>query len=272
MIDYHIHSTHSGDSVADMASVCEIAIERSLSEIAFTEHIDFEPTDLCYGSFNYELYKQEIDKARNKYGDKLIIRMGVEVDFQSKYSSQIRDFLDGKDFDYVVGSAHYVSGIILEDHDRYFPGKSEEEAYIPYFEIVQSAAETGWFDTIAHLDLCKRYGVRYYSPFDFMRYQEQIKSILKVVIANNMTLEVNTSGLRQSPQDTYPCREILEQYYLLGGKHIIVGSDAHRVDDVGKDINQAIDLLKSVGFSTIDRYSNRRRIIHSINELSRKPA
>ena len=46
MIDYHVHSENSGDSSVSMPSVCAAALDAGLAEICFTEHIDFEPTDL----------------------------------------------------------------------------------------------------------------------------------------------------------------------------------------------------------------------------------
>lgn len=267
MIDYHMHSHWSGDSNAEIMSICEAAANKGLRQICITEHLDFEPTDISYQALDYNRCLSQIEEARNIFEDKLTICFGVEVDYQERFGARIKEFLDTKKLDYVIGSAHYIDGILLENHDKYFPGKSEKEAYRPYFDNVLKTVKTGWFDTLAHMDLCKRYGVRYYGSFDWAPYAEQINNILAAVIEQDMTLEVNTSGLRQSPGSTYPERSILELYYSLGGRRIIAGSDAHKEEDVGSDIRQTLEMIKSIGFESIDVYCNRNRTELKLSDL-----
>lgn len=259
MIDYHIHSDCSGDCSAPMLEVCRAAVDRGIKSICFTEHVDFEPTDLCYGAFDYSRYKSRIAEAQEAYADVLDVRCGIEVDFAIRHRSQIEDFLADKEFDYVLGATHYVNGVILEDHEAYFPAKTAEAAYGPFFDNTAATVDTGLFDAIAHLDLCKRYGVRYLGPFDWQPFRDRIERILRTVIDRGMALEINTSGLRQSPRDTYPCRGILELYYALGGRAITVGSDAHRVSDAGRDIRRALDLVRQVGFTHVCVFKGRER-------------
>lgn len=247
MIDSHVHSNSSGDCQAPMLEVCQAAVDRGIKILTFTDHIDYEPTDVCFGTFDHELYRSRIAEARELFEGVLDIRCGVEIDFVTKHKSKIEDFLDGKEFDFILGSAHYVGGIILEDHELYFPGKTAHDAYTPYFQNVLATVEAGWFDALAHLDLCKRYGVRYYGPFDWNPHREIIEQILRAVIARGMALEINTSGLRQSPRDTYPSRSILELYHSLGGRSVTIGSDAHKVEDVGSGIADAAAMALQIG-------------------------
>lgn len=260
MIDCHLHSDCSGDCSASMMEMCRAAADRGLTIICFTEHVDFEPTDVCYQKFDNDLYRRRIDEARSAFDGLLDIRCGIEVDFVTKYRDEIEDLLRRTEFDYVLGASHYVNGVILEDHDLYFPGKTAEEAYAPFFENALAAVETGWFDTLAHLDLCKRYGVRYYGSFDWTPYREVIERILTSVISRGMSLEINTSGLRQSPEDTYPSRGLLRLYASLGGKLITLGSDAHKPEHVGADIQTAIEVAKELGFASVSTYSARSRV------------
>lgn len=265
MIDLHVHSNCSGDCSAPMLEVCQAAVQRGIKIIGFTDHVDYEPTDVCYGRFDYELYKSRITEAREAFEGVLDIRCGVEIDFVSKHRSKIEDLLDGKQFDFVLGSAHYVDGIILEDHDLYFPGKSARDAYTPFFDNVLATVETGWFDALAHLDLCKRNGVRYYGPFDWTPYREVIEQILLAVIRRGMALEINTSGLRQSPHDTYPSRDLLDLYFSLGGRSITVGSDAHKAEDVGSGIADALEVARQIGFDSVSTYIQRQCVVTPIS-------
>jgi len=264
VIDCHLHSDCSGDCTASMMDMCRAAVERGLKIICFTEHIDFEPTDVCYEQFDYDLYKSKIAEARGAFDGVLDIRCGIEVDFVTRYRSEIGEFLSRTEFDYVLGASHYVDGVILEDHELYFPGKTAEEAYAPFFENALAAVETGWFDTLAHLDLCKRYGVRYHGPFDWTPYREIIVRVLTAVISRGMSLEINTSGLRQSPEDMYPSRDLLRLYASLGGKLIALGSDAHKPEHVGAGMQTAIEVARELGFTSVSTYSARDRVAVSI--------
>lgn len=264
MIDFHVHSDCSGDCLVPMLDACRAAVDHGIKIICFTDHIDFEPTDVCFGAFDHQLYESRIAEAREAFAGVLDIRCGVEIDYVDRHQSSIEHFLDGKHFDYVLGATHYVGGIILEDHERYFPGKCADDAYTPYFENVLATAETGWFDTLAHMDLCKRYGVRYFGALDWTPYRERIEQILRVVIARDMALEINTSGLRQSPEDTYPSRELLELYFALGGRLITIGSDAHKTMDVGAGVDAALELAREVGFDSVATFSRRQRVLTPI--------
>lgn len=267
MIDYHVHSRHSGDCHTPLIEACRVAVARGIREICFTDHIDFEPTDCCYGTYDYDLAARETEEARDRFGDAISIGFGVEVDYQDRFRPDIERFLSNKDYDYVLGSSHYVGGIILEDHERYFPGKTADQAYRPYFDNTLSAVRTGLFDTLAHLDLCKRYGVRYYGSFNWTPYREQIESILSTIISKGMSLEINTSGLRQSPRDTYPTRDILALYFELGGRNIVIGSDAHKVEDIGAGISVALNIAHEIGFTSVRVYHRRQPKEISVTEM-----
>ncbi len=267
MIDYHVHSNCSGDSTAPMLDVCRTAIKRGITEICFTEHVDFEPTDTCYQKFDYQHYLRCVERARETFTGQLVIRAGIEVDYQRKYHSLIGDFLAHKTFDYVLGAAHYVDGIILEDHEKYFPGKTAYDAYAPYFDNVLAVVETGWFDSLAHPDLCKRYGVRYFGRFDPEPHSDVLDRIARALIERGMAMEINTSGLRQSPRDLYPDIRILHRYRTLGGKNITVGSDSHRVPDAGAGIAEALSAAAVVGYDYVDTFVQRTRIRRSIQEM-----
>ncbi|MEN6372267.1 MAG: histidinol-phosphatase [Armatimonadota bacterium] len=257
MIDYHVHSTYSGDSPTKLRDMCAKAVEIGIDEIVFTEHLDYTPTDISYGCLVYSKWMDEIAAAREEFSGRLTILSGVEVDYQEKYLPEIEDFLGSHELDFVLVSAHYVHGILLEEHEKYFPGKSEREAYLPYFEAALAAVETGFFDSLAHMDLCKRHGARYYGKFDLDRYLPQVEDILKALIRHDMALEVNTSGLRQAPGEIYPSLETLELYASLGGRKVTIGSDSHLVQHLGFGLSDGIKALKCAGIPEIARYRRR---------------
>ena len=256
MIDYHLHTYLSGDSEQTVMAVCERAVEIGLTEIAFTEHIDFDPDDLSYGAYDYRKATDEIEAARERFGGDLTIRKGIEVDYRREYRNRIKDILANNRFDYVVGAAHYVGGVILED-DAYFAGKTEDEAYLPYFDAAEEAAATGMFDAFAHLDFCKRRGVRHFGPFPWERYRGEIERVLRAIVATDMALEVNTSGLRRDPRETLPATPTVRLFRELGGSKVVVGSDAHQVRHIGFGIEQGLQVITGAGFNELATFENR---------------
>ncbi|MBE9470803.1 MAG: PHP domain-containing protein, partial [Chloroflexi bacterium] len=97
--DYHVHTRFSCDSEAEMAAACEAAIARGMSEIAFTDHADFDPLDACYEYLRPAAYLAEIERCRSEYGDRLIIRAGVEIGEGHVFRDQAAALLEAHDFD-----------------------------------------------------------------------------------------------------------------------------------------------------------------------------
>jgi histidinol-phosphatase (PHP family) len=267
LLDYHLHSTCSTDGISTIAQYCRRAAEQGFVEIGFCEHADFDPRDRSYGFFDYALFRRQIEaqqRATMGYGDSPAIRAAVEVTYQASREEAIRAFLKGKELDYVIGSVHLVEdgrewAMVSEEGrcEHYFARRSVREAYQPYFAEVRRAVESGLFDFIGHLDLVKRYGVRYYGPFDLSLFAAEVCAILELAVERGVGLEINTSGLRQAPHETYPGLEVLKWYRELGGQILTIGSDAHSVEDLGKGIAKALGLAREAGFETIALFEKR---------------
>jgi histidinol-phosphatase (PHP family) len=265
LLDYHLHSTCSVDGISTIAQYCRRAAEQKFIEIGLCDHADFDPRDRGCGFFDYALFRRQIEAQRERYGDCLAIRAAVEITYQASREEEIKAFLKDKELDYVIGSVHLVEdgwdwAMVSEEGrcERYFSRRSVHEAYQLYFAEVRRAVESGLFDFIGHLDLAKRYGVRYYGPFDLSIFAAEVREILKLAVERGVGLEINTSGLRQAPHETYPGLEVLKWYRELGGRILTVGSDAHSVRDLGKGIAKALDLAREAGFGAVTLFEKRK--------------
>ena len=76
---------------------------------------------------------------------------------------------------------------------------------------------------------------------------DYIDAILKNLIETGKGIEINTAGIRYGTK-TNPEPAILKRYRQLGGELITIGSDAHKLSDIGSHMNIAKDLLNNYGF------------------------
>ena len=96
------------------------------------------------------------------------------------------------------------------------------------------------------------------------QFNDVISDIFKTIISKNIGLEVNSSGLRQKCGFSFPTIEYVEMYKSLGGSIISVGSDAHSTDQLGKNIQDCIDMIKSCGFEYLTYFENRNPVKYNI--------
>ena len=134
----------------------------------------------------------------------------------------------------------------------------EERAYGLYFAQLERLIRSDLFDCIGHLDFAKRFGVEAYGPFDFNRWVPELEAVLAGAVRHGLAIEINTSGLRQAPGETFPGLLSLELYHRLGGRMLTVGTDAHRSEQVGSDIPLALDLARKAGFERVAFFRGRQ--------------
>ncbi len=243
-VDYQVHSFRSHDGLASIRDQCQRAVEIGLDEIGFSEHKDFDPADPTVNYFDYEAYMTEIEQARAIYEGQLLIRAGVEIDYQVRFENQIGSFLDTHEFDFVLGSVHYVAGQMLmtPDYNRH---RTRETAYRDYFAAVADSIDSGLFDVVAHLEYANRRGLEAWGPYNPARFRNELNDLFALMIARNMPLEINTAGLHQGLEITYPTAATLALYAAQGGRRISIGSDAHHPDQLGHAYQLAVRLARA---------------------------
>ena len=264
LVDLHVHSICSGDGVSSIEEYARQADALGLAEVGFCEHVDLDPRDEGYGYFDPGRYDREMGAARATVRS-VRLRQGVEITYQSGLEESLVTWVAGHPWDYVVASVHLVDytdgwAIISEPGAMraYFASHTQRQAYGPYFAESLRAAQSGLGDVLGHLDLVKRYGVRQYGPLDPAAFEEEIREVLRTAAHRGMGLEINTSGLRQSPGEPYPALTVLRWFRELGGEILTVGSDAHHADDLGSGITEALAMAQEAGFRAIATFEERR--------------
>jgi len=267
VFDYHVHSDFSVDCRVPMASSCEAAIAAGVTEIAFTDHVDHEPSDPGHGFYRYGEYLRAVEDARARFGDRLTILAGAEVDFNRRIAGQVEAFLARTSFDFVIGSVHYdLDGELI--YPRTFTGRSLREVFAPYLADVLAAVETGWFDTIGHLDLPKRYTPRTHRDYDPLVLRDLSEPIFAALVRHGMAFEINTSGMRQTPRASMPGPATVRWYVEAGGRLVTTGTDSHAAQTVGAGLATTMDMLVLCGIDEVQTFRGRSRTPVPIRSLS----
>jgi histidinol-phosphatase (PHP family) len=262
--DLHVHSTCSGDGVSTIAEHTRRAADLGLRAVGFCEHADFDPRDRSYRTLDPAHYDRELDAARI-LAPRVEFSQGVEITYQASRAAEIRAWLDERSWDYVVASVHlvdYFDGWAMVSEPRavhdYYAAHTQRESYRPYFEELWRAARSGLGDVLGHLDLVKRYGAAHYGAFDPTDFEQEIRTVLHAAARAGMALEINTSGLRQAPAETYPGLQVLCWFRQEGGRLATIGSDAHQAGDLAAGTGHALELARAAGLAVVTSFHHRQ--------------
>ena len=81
---------------------------------------------------------------------------------------------------------------------------------------------------------------------------------LELIKARDKSIEVNTGGLRKPCKEQYPSKKIIKEMYLLDIP-ILLGSDAHKPQDIGYNFKKILKIIKKIGYNHLAHYDERKR-------------
>ena len=262
MFDFHMHSTVSFDGHDTPRDMAMAAVAAGLGEICFTDHVDDDPkgiiTTQCFDIADYAVAYDALQIPG------LTIRRGLEFGMLPDNQATIRRYLAQRKFDFVLGSVHYA-----DNEDVYYPpyweGRTVLEGERKFLEdtllCVQAHED---FDVLAHLTYISK--ARFHpthAPVQRNAHRELVDEILKVLVARDKGLEINTSGVDRCG-DFLPSGDYLRRFRELGGQIVTVGSDAHNARRVGQHTDRAIGILKEI-FGYVCTFSERTPVFHKLS-------
>jgi len=260
--DYHIH-THYSDGNAAPEDYIEAAIKKGFKEIGFSEHLNLFRTDLtwCIDHRKVPDYISHISSL-NKNNDSIKIRTGFEIEYYPGKEKEIYDYVSSLQVDYVIGSIHYMGENTVDSNEDFYKGKTFNELFSQYFEIVFEAVSSGIFDFIAHCDLIRIFGHRYQgNPEPLYRHLARLMS------KHEVALEVNTNGKNKPLGEFYPDVRFIH-LFQKENVPVCVNSDAHNPGRIGEYFSEAYRLLKDAGYKEMCTFRRRERYMIPA-ELSR---
>lgn len=230
LADMHIHSKYSFDSKMEIEDVIRILEEKKLKYLALTDHVEFSTQPVGEVINRIRNRNKEIDELQKMTNIKLI--KGLEISEPHLYEKEMEYLNSIDDVDYIVGSIHHIYRMSLRKMANL------KNAYTLYYEAMLKMVENSTIDTLAHMDyIKKRISRNDYDP-------KIVTEILKTIIERNIALEINTSGYRRCGE-VFPSNEILEEYISLGGKNVVLGSDAHTSNELYSHIPETSEEINS---------------------------
>jgi len=266
LVDYHMHlrgpdGAPAGRYSADGAEEYVAQAQRSgIDEIGFSDHVYcFRQTrELWEIPWMVERCGDDLDEyvaaivEAKRRG--LPVKLGLEVDYFPGIEPELTELLAPYPWDYLLGSVHFVDGFPVDQQ----PGLTDKlpagEAWRRYFVWLRNAARSGLFDALSHPDLVKIFGVRATDEETHYLHVETADAIE----AAGVCIEVSAAGLHKPVGELYPDRPLLELCHDRGVP-ITLASDAHRPENVGRDVDRAAALARSAGYETVTVFDRRER-------------
>jgi histidinol-phosphatase (PHP family) len=258
LFDYHVHTEFSVDCATAMATSCVAAIDAGITEIAFTDHIDHQPTDPGFGYYRIEDYFRSLEDARRAFGDRLTILAGAEIDFHTETFDSVAAWTAAnlERFDFTIGSVHYASsGRMI--YPPLYEDLTLDELFSDYLREIEAAVRTGWFCSIGHLDIPKRYLPKKYRTYEPANIRDRLRPVFGAMVECNVGFEINTSGIRQAPKTSMPGPAIVRWYADAGGTRITTGTDSHTERTIGAGVLLTLEMLRLCGVPTVMSFRNR---------------
>ena len=249
-IDYHMHSCFSEDAddslEAIAAATLKSAYPKSASGALGCWSIQTQPRFLAP---NPGMPKWNACATfRRATGHPC----GVESDEPHILARKPWKYFAGLHSKYVIGSVHFV-GENFMFNEKYYQMHTADEVYSSYFAELERMVRTAEIDIVAHFDIPSRTGIPIFG-YNPDHYEKIIRSVLKTCIERGLALDVNVSGLRKPAHNLMPDPLIMKWYVEMGGKHMTLGSDAHRIPEVGLQLEKGLETVRAVGINRIMQF------------------
>jgi histidinol-phosphatase (PHP family) len=276
LTDYHVHLRPDDEdtpperyfTAANAERYREAASERGIDELGVSEHIHrfSQSLEIWQHPFWRRWARDDVDDYCAFVRQQTDLRLGIEVDYVSGREDRVASFLDAREWDYVVGSVHFVQDAAVDLEGPAWEhvwgrGDRADKVWERYFTTLAQAARSGLFDIMAHPDLVKVWGSARPQPERDPRhyYEPAVEAMLDAGVA----MELSTAGLRKPAGELYPAPALLEMA-VDAGLPIALSSDAHEPDQLGYRYDDALAALADAGVTELCVFEGRRRRMEPI--------
>ena len=257
----------------------ERAMELDLAAYAVTDHCEcncwypkehYENTEL----FDYFNYKDDFEASLSAVTALKEEYKGFNLLCGTELGQPLADLeiaekcIADSRLDFVISSVHQIKDEKDFFYINYYHMTTAEINNLleRYFSEVYELCKWGKFDVLGHLTYCLRYmKIRNGITPNMKLFDEIIAESLRTLADKGKGIEINTSGIRQGFGTTFPSLKYIKLFRELGGKIISIGSDAHKVRDLGANIAEGAELAKAAGFNEICYFRKRQPVFIRIS-------
>jgi histidinol-phosphatase (PHP family) len=258
LINTHCHTKYCGHGEGEVAQYVDEAAQAGLTLLAFTEHFPlskaFDPDEyLSVTPAKMPAYEtaleSEIARAAKIY-PQLEIISGLEMDYLGQDEDRNLSNVDFSKYKFILGSVHFVDKWAFDDpaeRDAWLQTGAADRIWRRYIDLWCSVAadKTLPYDCMAHPDLAKKFG--YYPTFDLA---PEYARMAEAAREGERMVEVNTSGAYYDCKDTFPTLDLLREFNHAGVP-CTVGTDAHKPQNVARDIRAAYAKMAEAGYKKV---------------------
>jgi histidinol-phosphatase (PHP family) len=272
LTDYHLHLRTDEVGKAEDAFTQEnadrylaAAEEQGIAELGVSEHVyRFSEAPQIWDHPYWR--DQAVDDlgAYCEFVRTTPLRLGLEADYIRGAEDRIESLLGAHDFDYVVGSVHFLGEKGAVDDQRYDVWESFPDAdsiWSEYFGWQAELVRSGLFDIVSHPDLIKIWGKDRPAPERDPRFHYE--PFVEALAESGTAVEVSTAGLRKPVGEIYPAQALAEMCREAGAEFAL-SSDAHTPDQVGFAYDEAMEFLDGLGVERICVFEGRTRRLEPI--------
>jgi histidinol-phosphatase (PHP family) len=249
IVDYHMHLRDPEEridhSVESVERFIEVAAERGVDEIGFTEHVFYfaqtrplwslpYQTERCV--YDLDTYVAAVLEAKRQG---LPVKLGLEVDYVGGRQDELAAVLEPYPWDYLLGSVHWIDGLAIDQAPGIWAEASVEEVWARYLAALAELAASRHVDVLAHPDLAKFFGKR--------------PVVIEYPPLYGVALEISTAGLHKPVGEIYPDLQMLAAH-----PPITLASDAHVPANVGRDFDRALEHARAAGYDSVTVFEGRR--------------
>ena len=259
---YHNHTTWS-DGSATVPEMVESAQKAGLREFGISDHYVLAPGSqrISWAIAQESLDAYVADVKQSQSGKHMRVRLGLEVDYFPETIELTRERLAQYQFDYLIGSVHFVDDFPIDFEARSWEGISQEQrnnVWRGYWRRLRETAKTGLFDIIGHFDLPKKFGFR--PSIDLV---PDALAALDSIAAAGSAIEINNSLLERTASECYQSLQYLQES-CRRKIPILINADAHSPGEIVRHFERARKLAVAAGYTELVRFDRRRRSAYPI--------
>ncbi|MFH2058793.1 MAG: histidinol-phosphatase HisJ family protein, partial [Pseudomonadota bacterium] len=184
----------------------------------------------------------------------ITIYVGMETETVTGYEDHVNGLIKRFKPDYIVGSVHHIDDICFDYSQKAYDALasslgSYESLYERYFDLqYQMIKELKPF-VVGHFDLIRIYDKDYKQRIKTPIIDQKIDRNLELIKSLNLVMDFNLRSLTKGQKEPYITASILTKVKKLG-ICAVPGDDSHGLNEAGRHVDKAIDILTGYGFDT----------------------